>query len=181
MSCSSSEELFERFLDGEISTAQRARLLAHVDRCASCRGMLEELRAVDALLLAPRRIELAPNFTFATMAEARTLPPPQPVYPPILAYLVSYLVAAWLSAGAALLLAPSSMHALSGTLVDIARSIADALAGFGTVTASTLGHGGGIVTAGLAAFLLVVDVALVFAFGAAFKFVRPRLAERLRP
>ena len=38
--------------------------------------MLDELRVVDALIAAPRHVELPENFTFATMAEVRSLPRP---------------------------------------------------------------------------------------------------------
>jgi hypothetical protein len=179
MSCSSAEALFERFLEGEIPLAQRRGFLAHVDRCAGCRAVLEELRVVDALLLAPRRIELAANFTFATMAEARSLRPPGANRPPLRAYLVSYLVAAWLIAGAALLIAPQMMQALGGTTLDVARNISDAFGGIGGVVARLFGRGGNVLTAVLGT-LLALDVMLVAGFGFALKYVRPRLVERLR-
>jgi hypothetical protein len=179
MSCSSAEALFERFLEGDIPLAQRRNFLAHVDRCAGCRGVLEELRVVDALLLAPRQIELAPNFTFATMAEARAVPPPGAYHPPIRAYLVSYLVAAWLIAGAALVIAPQIMQALGGTTLDIARDISDAFGGLGGVVTRLFGRGGNVLTA-LLGTLLALDLMLVAGFGFALKYVRPRLVERLR-
>ena len=46
MSCNSSENLFEGYLDGTLAPAQRARLLAHVNGCGRCKGVLDELRAV---------------------------------------------------------------------------------------------------------------------------------------
>jgi hypothetical protein len=179
MNCSSAEALFERFLEDELPAGQRSSLLSHVDLCAGCGGVLEELRVVDALLLAPRQIELAPNFTFATMAEARAVPPPGSSPPPIRAYLVSYLAAAWLVAGAAVLVAPQMMHVLAGTIVDVARNIADAVGGLGAVMARLFGRGGNVLTALLGA-LLALDVLLVAGFGFALKHVRPRLVERLR-
>lgn len=179
MNCSSTEALFERFLDGELPVAQRDSFLAHIDRCAECRGVLEELRVVDALLLEPRQIELAPNFTFATMAEARGVPPPGLYHAPIRAYLVAYLVAAWLVAGAALLIAPQMMQALAGTTLDVARNVSDAVGGLGAVISRLFGRGGNVLTALLGA-LLALDVMLVAGFGFALKYVRPRLVERLR-
>ena len=179
MNCSSAEELFERFLDGDVSAQERGRVLAHVDACAGCCSILEELRVVDALLLEPRRVELAPNFTFATMAEARALADPASYRAPVRAYVVSYIVAAWMIAGAALVLAPAMMHALGGTVIDVARSVADAVGGLGAAVSRALGHGGSTITAILAA-LLALDVMLVVGFGAALKYVQPRLAERLR-
>ena len=50
MNCSWCEERFERLLDGLLNAAETARLRAHVDACAACSGLLEELRVVDALL-----------------------------------------------------------------------------------------------------------------------------------
>ncbi|MGD0475329.1 MAG: zf-HC2 domain-containing protein [Candidatus Velthaea sp.] len=180
MSCSSAEAVFERFLDGKLAAAQCTELLAHLDDCAGCRGVFEELRVVDALLNTPRQVPLAPNFTCATMSETRALRAPAPYRPPIRAYVVSYLAGAWLIAGAALLFAPQAMHALSGTVLDFARSIADAIGGLGSMVARLFGRGGNVLTALLGA-LLTLDVLLVAGFGLALKYVRPRLAERLRP
>jgi hypothetical protein len=179
MNCSSTEALFEGFLDGELARAERDRFVAHIDRCADCGGLLEELRCVDALLCEPRQIELAPNFTFATMAEARALPPPVVDRAPLRAYLVSYLAAAWLIAAAGWFLAPQTMHALAGTIVDIARSVIDAIGGLGAVIARLFGRGGNVLTALLGA-LLALDVLVVAGFGFALKYVQPRLVERLR-
>jgi len=179
MNCSSTEELFERFLDGQLAPAERGGMLAHVDGCANCHSVLEELRVVDALLLEPRRIELTPNFTFATMAEARALPPPAVYNAPIRAYVVSYLAAAWMIAGAAVLLAPQMTHAVTATILDVGRSVADAIGGLGTVISRAFGHGGSTMGAILGA-LLALDAMLVAALGAALKYVRPRLVERLR-
>lgn len=179
MSCSSAEELFERFLDGEVTSAERSRILGHLDTCANCRTLLEELRVVDALLLEPRRVELAPNFTFATMSETCALGAPLTHAAPIRAYVVSYLAAAWLIAAALLVLAPQTMHALAGTVVDVARSVADAVGGLGAMISRTLGRSGSTIAAMLGA-LFALDVVLVVCFGAALKFARPRWVGRLR-
>jgi len=180
MNCSSAEASFEPLLDGKLTDAQRAGLLAHVDGCAVCRSVLEELRVVDGLLNTPREVPLAPNFTFATMAEARALRAPAHYAPPIRAYLVSYLAAAWLIAAAVLLFAPQTMHALSGTTLDFARSVVDAIGGLAAMIARWFGRGGNVLTALLGA-LLALDVLLVMGFGFALKYRRPRLVERLRP
>ena len=50
MSCNSSEALFEGYLDHTLLPAQRARLLVHLGSCGRCKGVLDELRVVDALL-----------------------------------------------------------------------------------------------------------------------------------
>jgi anti-sigma factor RsiW len=179
MSCSSTEALFERFLDGELPPGQRERVVAHVHDCAGCRGVLEELRVVDALLGEPRRIGLAPNFTFAVMAEARALQPPVPHRAPVRAYLVSYLATAWLAIGAGMVLAPHTMHALGSATLGLARGLADAVSGLVAVAGRSFVHDGSVLTAVVGA-LLALDVALVAGFGVALKYVQPRLVERLR-
>ena len=179
MNCSSTESASNGFSTGNCPPHEHVRVIAHVDALHRLPGLLEELRVVDALLTQPREVQLAPNFTFATMAEARAVHAPAPYRAPVRAYLVSYLAAAWLIAGAAMLFAPQTMRALGGTLVDIARTIFDAVGGLGTVIARLLGRGGNVVTAALLA-LLVIDILLVAGFGFALRYLRPRLVERLR-
>lgn len=178
MSCSSSEELFEAYLDGTLLPARRARLLAHLAGCGPCKGVLEELRVVDALISSPRHVELPANFTFATMAEVRALPRPHATAAPVYAYLVSYLVAAWLLIGAGFLFAATAMHALGETALDASASLARV---FGIV-----GHAGARVAGDFSALgtvlgaAIVLDVAVVLALVVGFTVVRPRLAEHLR-
>ncbi|GAC1403788.1 MAG: hypothetical protein NVSMB64_06060 [Candidatus Velthaea sp.] len=179
MNCRSSEARFEPFLDGELVPRERVELIAHVEACAACRSLLEELRVVDALLLEPRDVQLAPNFTFATMAEVRALPAPRVDRSPMAAYIVSYLVAVWLIVAAAFVLSPNVVHLLGAMLFDIASSIANALGGLTHVLARSLGRDGNALPA-VVSGLLVLDITLALAFGAALAYVRPRLAERFR-
>ena len=176
MSCSSSEAHFEAYLDNTLTPAQRARLLGHLAGCGGCKGILDELRVVDALLVSPRHLELPPNFTFATMAEVRSLPRPHVSHAPVFAYLVSFLVAAWLLIGAGFLLASSAMRAFGETSLGISgealRSIG-ALAQTGLRVAGDLG-GLGPWFGAAATFDLIAALVVVFAF------VRPRAAERTR-
>jgi len=123
VSCNSSEALFEQYLDNTLLPARRAVLLAHLNHCGRCKGVLEELRVVDALIASPRHVELPENFTFATMAEVRTLPRPQVSTAPVYAYLIAYLVAAWLLAGAGFLFAASAMRAFGETALDAGRAV----------------------------------------------------------
>ena len=178
MSCSSVEALFEGYLDDTLAPAQRARLLAHVRGCGPCAGILEELRVVDALLASPRSVALPENFTFATMAEVRSMPRPHVSRAPIVAYLVSYLVAAWLLTGAGFLLAFPTMRAAGETALDASAQFlrtAGALAGVGTRVAGDLGSLGPMLGGAI-----VFNVMLVVALIVGFRVVRPRLAERLR-
>ncbi|HEX3549304.1 MAG TPA: zf-HC2 domain-containing protein [Candidatus Elarobacter sp.] len=178
MSCSSSEALFEAYLDDTLIPAQRARLLRHLNGCGRCKGVLEELRVVDALLAGPRQIELPPNFTFATMAEVRSLPRPHVSSAPVLAYLVSYLVAAWLLIGAGFLLAASAMRAVGDTALDTSAQLVRTFGAIGTAGARVAGDFGSLTAFLGAAIILDVGVVLMLVVG--FAVVRPRLAERLR-
>jgi anti-sigma factor RsiW len=168
VTCSWSEERFERFIDGDLSDGDRARLLAHVDACDACRGLLEELRVVDALLLTPRTVELPENFTFATMADVKAMPHPCPLRTPLAATLVAYVVATWSLVGAAALIAPQHLLSACRSAYAVAATIFAAFAGLWHAFAPL---GQGVVIADvlvLAGVLLLVRVA------------RPRISERLR-
>ena len=178
MSCNSSEALFEAYLDDTLIPAQRARLLAHLKGCGACKGVLEELRAVDALLAAPRQIDLPENFTFATMAEVRSQARPHVSHAPLFAYLVSYLAAAWLLIGAGFLLASTAMRAFGETSLDVARELVRAFASLGHAGARLAGDFGTVGTFVGAA--LVLDGAVVATLIVGFAVLRPRLVGRLR-
>ncbi len=179
MNCRSAERAFEGFLDGTLAPRERTALLAHVDACDPCRGTLEELRVVDALLLEPREIRLAENFTFAMMAEVRAQPRPERPRSRAGAFAVAYLAAAWMLIGAIALLAPHTIHVLAASALDFSRTVVDALGGAGGAIASLFGRGpAGVLVAALVA--LAAEAALAAAIGGAIRFVGPRLAARLR-
>ncbi len=178
MSCSSSEALFEAYLDHTLTPAQRARLLAHLNGCGGCKGMLEELRVVDALLAGPRVVGLPENFTFATMAEVRSLPRPHVSHAPVFAYMVSYLVAAWLLVGAGFLLASSTLRAVGETILDVTREVLRTLGSLGHAGTRLAGDFGSLGTFVGAAVVLDIAVAVALIVGIAV--IRPRLAERQR-
>lgn len=185
MTCSWSEERFERFLDGNLGASERARLLTHVERCNACSGLLEELRVVDALLLAPRTVELPENFTFATMADVRAMPPPCPLRTPLAASLIAYVVAAWSLAGAAVLIAPNAVLGAGRNVLAGAVTVLAALAGIqhaiaqlgdrGDVSSWTTVAGGVVIADGI---VLVAVVAVVRVLRQAQD--RSRIGERLR-
>jgi len=179
VNCTSAERAFEAFLDGTLAARERAALLAHVDACDPCRGLLEELRVVDALLLTPREIRLAENFTFATMAEVRAQPRPQRPPSRAGAFAVAYLAAAWMLIGAIALLAPQTMHVLGASTVAFARTVLGAFGGAGAALASLFGRSpAAVLVAALMA--LGVEIVLAAGIGGAIRYMRPRLAERLR-
>jgi anti-sigma factor RsiW len=178
VNCSSSETLFEAYLDDTLLPAQRARLLAHLNRCGRCKGVLEELRVVDALLACPRAVELPQNFTFATMAEVRALPRPHVSPAPIYAYLIAYLAAAWLLIGAGFLFAWTTIRAFGETAFDVSGQLAHTLGAIGHAGARVLGDFGSLGTFVGAA--IVLDGFVAFALVFVFTIVRPRVAGRLR-
>ena len=178
MSCSSSEALFETYLDGTLGPVRRARLRAHLRTCGRCTGLLEEVRVLDALLVSPSTPELPANFTFATMAEVCALPRPHVSSPPLVAYLVCYLVAAWLVIGAAFLVADSAMRGVGVTAIDVSRQLVGALSVVGHAVARLIGDFGPLGT--MFAAGLALNVALLVAVLVGITVVRPRLAARLR-
>jgi anti-sigma factor RsiW len=94
--CSSCEPLLDRYVEGTLTPREMARVTAHLRTCPHCESLLTELRVVDALLATTAVVELAPNFTFAVMAEARTTP--MRVHRPLSlwAVLTFYVIAAWI-------------------------------------------------------------------------------------
>jgi hypothetical protein len=180
VNCSWCEERFEGFLDGVLAAGERAHLVHHVDACDDCRALLEELRVVDALLLTPRTVELATNFTFATMAELRSMPLPRPRRLPVNAYVVSYLVAAWSLIGASFLIAPTTILAAGETTFDVAHNVLVAAGGLGHV-AIHLGDRGDVSSwTTVAGGVLIADAAIALALVFGLRAVRPRIAQRLR-
>lgn len=155
-------------MDGELQPRDQALVTAHVARCATCASLLDELRVVDGLLLTSRDVRLSANFTVATMAELHGLPAPAPSRPPIAALVVCYVVGCWLLLGAALLLSPSRIGAVAGTLLEAVRTVVNALGGVGRVLAR------------IAGWSIVIDGMLLFVLAVALRRVRPQLAKLLR-
>lgn len=48
--CESFEHLHSAWVDGELRTSERAKLAAHLQRCARCRAAIDELRVTSAML-----------------------------------------------------------------------------------------------------------------------------------
>jgi len=180
VTCSWCEERFERFLENDLTPAEHAGLRDHLDRCDDCRSLLEELRVVDALLLVPRTIDPAPNFTFKTMADVRAMPLPCVPSSPLPALLVSYVVAVWALIGAGFVLNAPAMHAFTETALDLARTLVVALGGVLHVAAH-LGDRGELSTwTTFAGGIVLADVVLIAAIVVAARYAAPRAAQRQR-
>ena len=173
MRCSTSEQLFEGRLDGTLTARQRRDLDVHLDGCANCSAVFEELRVIDALLLTPRQIEPAPNFTFKTMAEIRTLPPPrvQATWP-MWAWFATYLTLSWLAIGVWFAVGRPDGPAALVMATTLVQHFAGALQGIGRAIGST-----GV--AGVVTLVLVADLVLASAALYAGIVLRPRIAARL--
>lgn len=178
MRCSFCEPLLDRYIEGTLKPREMIAIAAHLRGCESCRALLDELRVVDGLLETSRVPHLPENFTFAVMAEVRTLPAPRARQHPLWSFLVLYSAAAWVAAVMAMALtgtAPSTVAAAIGGWLSRLGSIAGSLAaGF----SPGLSH----VVPPLAAFgagVLLIDAAIAGAFAVLYFVVRPRLAARL--
>jgi anti-sigma factor RsiW len=146
VNCTSSEQQFEAYLDNTLIPVRRASLLAHLGTCGRCKGILDELRVVDALLASPREIELPENFTFATMAEVRSMPKPHVSHAPapVVAYLVSFLVAAWLLIGAAFVFGGPGMRVAGETALGVSIEALRTLGAIGHAGLHVAGDLGGL-------------------------------------
>jgi len=95
--CSSCEPLLDRYVEGTLNPREMARVAAHLHVCPRCESLLTELRVVDALLATTKTVELAPNFTFAVMADVRTIPMRKHRPLSLWAVLSLYIAGAWIA------------------------------------------------------------------------------------
>lgn len=177
MHCSSSERLLDEYVDGTLTVANGARVAAHLATCAHCTSLLEELRVIDGLLIAPRALDPAPNFTFAVMAEVRAMPVPHPQHRLPVAAIATYIVCAWATIGAFLMFGGAHARAAFAAL---GTAIGGAARGFASLAVAS-GHVFGAhtfnVTAAMGA-LLSLDLLAAGAVVATVVIVR---ARRLAP
>jgi len=178
MRCSSFEARLSAYVDGELGPVLRARVAQHLAGCATCAAIVEEIRSVDALMRAPRGVELAPNFSFAVMAELRALPAPRAPRSRLFAVLAAYIVFAWCAIGAFLVFGGPAARAMLATLAALfgrLGSTASALAG---ATERLFGHHTFDVTAAMGA-LLAVDLVVAGVFVTIYAVVRGRRSAML--
>ncbi len=177
MRCSSCESALDRYLEGSLSARKMMEMRAHLQQCDICQALLLELRVVDGLLETMRRIEPAPNFTFAAMAEITSMPQPRIAPTRTLSFIGIYLAAVWALAGIWFIVSGTSARAVLGSITAVAAR------GLGTVTITAaallhpLAHGSPLTTVFIGALLL--DLALALAFFIVYSVLRPRLAARL--
>jgi anti-sigma factor RsiW len=177
VNCSSFESLLDEYVDGALAPRDRALVAAHVPSCANCSALLEELRVIDALLLQPRKVDPAPNFTFKVMADVRTVPRPRVHRIPGLAVIGTYLAFAWIAIGLFFLFGDGMAHATWLALIAAGSHAGDAFGALATATARLFGPNTFRVTAAMSA-LILVDGALALLLGAGLYFARGRRAAQ---
>ena len=177
MRCSSCEIDLDRYVEGTLTPRRMAAVSAHLQRCDGCTQLLGELRVVDALLATTASAPLAPNFTFAVMAEVRSLPVESRRRTSVWAVLSFYVIAAW--------------FALTGVALDsggripwLAPIVGNVRAALGDTFATVAGAAHGIAPAtplvvGGVIAILAMDLMLAVAIFFSYRTIRPRLAARL--
>lgn len=117
MRCSSCEPLLARYWERALDPRQAARVAAHVQSCAHCSTLLDEIKVVDALLVTTNAPALPDDFTEGVM-HATTVPRPRKSRGLLFASLATYVALAWL-----LFFVWFAFHAHVGTFGRIALGI----------------------------------------------------------
>ena len=177
MRCSSCEILLDRYVEATLPPRQMAAVSAHLKTCDACASLVNELRVVDALMATTKNAELPPNFTFAVMADVRTMPVAAERRLSLWSFLAFYVIAAWiaLSGGVALL------GGRLGSLQHVAGTTLSALGGM-LAAVSGIAHGLGPaapLVVGIVSVVLVIDVLLAGSIFFFYRTVRPRLVAAL--
>lgn len=179
MRCSFCKPLLDRYSEATLCAQQMRQVSAHLQLCGECAAVLEELKVVDGLLttLSPPQAPAA-NFTFAILAEVRSMPVPVTPRTNLVALAGAYVLVAWAIIAAWLQLAGIGLAGALSALAGFAASTAGVAH---SVTADLTGiFGSG--TPQVTAFVLTVlglDVAIGLGIALIYFVVRPRLAARL--
>jgi anti-sigma factor RsiW len=172
--CSSCEPLLDRYVEGTLTPREMARVRAHLLNCPHCEMLLAELRVVDALLATTQTPQLAPNFTFAVMADVRTTPMNIRRRLSPWSIVTFYVIVAWIVLGVLYtlfgghtLLVDTSAFARAGTQAFTALTAVER--GFSSTTPLLLGSVVGV---------LLLDALLVTGAVALYRVVRARHVAR---
>lgn len=178
MRCSSCRQLLGGYLERELPHRARYRVVHHLRACKECQALLDEARAVDGLLATAAGVEPPLNFTYAVMADVRSLPIPYARRTNPWLLLGVYIAIAWLIIAGWLKFAGIGVGSV---LAAAAGGAAHVSAGFHTL-AEAAAHAFGSATpsvTALVAGVLLLDLAIGAAFFAFYTIVRPRLAAEL--
>jgi anti-sigma factor RsiW len=165
------------YVEASLTPKQMHDVDLHVRSCAACASLLGEVRVVDALLATAMPAELAPNFTFAVMAEVRSRPVPESTRAPLVAILGGYLLGAWVVFSALALLLAGRLPALAAFQRSELQAPAEALRAL-TGAASSIAPAMPSVLAVVAA-LAVIDAIFLACVVFFYRDVRPRLAAHI--
>lgn len=179
MRCSSCKQLLDRYAEGTLGTQRMLFVSQHLTACGECAAVLEELKVVDALLTTLHAPPApAPNFTFAVMAEVRSMPLPSVPRTNVLAAIAAYVAVAWAIIVLWLNLAGIG---ISGGLALATTALTNAAAAVHAISAGATGvFGNG--TPAVTAFVIAVlglDVAVGIGVALVYYVIRPRLVARL--
>ena len=175
MRCSSCEPLLDQYLERVLSPRAMLRVAKHVHSCKACHALLNELRSVDGLLLGATQPGLPPNFTFAVMAEVRSMPAIRRRRVPAWFVLGCYLALAWFAAAATLVVRGGHWPEVASAVAQVQRlgawhgavNVLHAIAPATPIVAASV------------TILLFLDAALFVALFAFYRAVRPQLAAHL--
>ena len=177
MRCSSCEILLDRYVEATLPPRQMSAVSAHLKTCDACAALVTELRVVDALIATTKSVDLPANFTFAVMAEARTMPVAIERRLSVWSLLVFYLVAAWIALSGAFALLGPRVAFLERPFVAFWSYAGDTFAAL-----TGIAHGvapAAPVVVGVVFFVLFIDALLAGALIFFYRAVRPRLATAL--
>lgn len=171
MHCSSCEPELDRYLEGTLSPRRMAQIREHLASCASCQGLLDEVKVVDALLFTTDPPALPENFTFAVMADVNSLPVPQAPPHRFWSFLAVYSAAAWVATVVALVVTRTSPAVILGWL---SNAYAATMHGIGVAFAAVPQTAPQVAALGIV--VLMLDA--IIAAGIAYYYfrVRPRFA-----
>jgi hypothetical protein len=113
-----------------LTNGSKLAVAGHLAGCAQCSAMADELRLVESRLAGVAEIEPRADFTHMVMARVATMPAPRPAWHARIAWIGTYLIAAWL-----LLALAISTRALSwqGVFVQIGAFTGKLAAGAGAL------------------------------------------------
>jgi anti-sigma factor RsiW len=171
----SCELLLDRYVEGTLNRRQMAEVTAHLQHCRACESLLEELKVVDGLLFTTRVPELPPNFTFAVMADAKTVPIAKAPPSRVLSFLMLYVTAAWAMVVVWMAATGTDPRAVASAFATQAGHVFGATS---SVFASGYSVSHSPMLVGLGVTVLALDAAVAGAAVFFFLFVRPRLAAQ---
>jgi anti-sigma factor RsiW len=173
--CSLCEPLLDRYVEGTLTPRDMARVKKHLQSCPHCESLLSELRVVDALLATTTPAELAPNFTFAVMADVRSTPVRAKRSLPVWGVLAFYVVAVWIAVSG-VYVAFGRVPYLNAARHAVASSSAQSIAAL-SETAHGVGPAAPFVLGGVLVVLLI-DALLVAGVIYFYSAARSRLAAQ---